>query len=199
MLDSGCFTFMENSHITVDWKEYTYKYADFINRNNVDKFIEMDLDYIIGYERVLKLRALLESETGKKAIPVWHPSRGKEEFLTMCDNYNYVALGGIVGKKWRGTEQYMPWFISEAHKRGAKIHGLGFTKLEKLKEYHFDSVDSTAWTCGNRFGFIYQYKGNGKIIKHSVPKGKRIKDARQAALINYAEWLKYQRWAETHL
>ena len=199
MLDSGCFTFMQNATVRVDWKEYTYKYADFINRNNVSKFVEMDLDYIIGYDKVIPLRDLLEKETGKKAIPVWHPTRGKQEFLKMCDDYDYVALGGIVGQKWQGVEKYMPWFIKEAHIRKTKIHGLGFTKFEKLREYHFDSVDSTAWTCGNRFGFIYQYIGEGKLIKHQVPKGSRISDARKAAVINYQEWLKFQRWADVHL
>lgn len=198
LLDSGAFSFMENENNRVDWKEYAYRYADFINRNNVQKYIELDLDYIIGVDAARNLRSILENETKRKSIPVWHPIRGIDEFKKMCDEYDYVALGGIVGKKWQGTEQYMPWFIKEAHKRHAKIHGLGFTKFTKLDKYHFDSVDSTAWTTGNRYGYIYEFK-NGKMIKHDAPKGKRLKDSKQVALTNYTEWIKYQIWADHNL
>jgi len=204
LLDSGAFTFMggfsfKDTANGIDFHEYTERYADFIVRNKIDKFFELDVDVCVGYEEVKRLRRLLEKKTGKPCIPVWHSTRGKDEFLRMCDEYDYVALGGIVGGEWNTrAEQYIPWFISEAHKRGAKIHGLGYTKIDKLKKYHFDSVDSTAWTTGNRFGFVYQFK-NGQMLKYNVPAGKRIKEARQVAVINYTEWIKFQRYAETHL
>ena len=69
----------------------------------------------------------------------------------MCKEYNYVAIGGLVGgnaeyssKYWR----YFPWFIKTAHENGAKIHALGFTSLRGMAQYHFDSVDSTTWKSG---------------------------------------------------
>lgn len=199
LLDSGAFTFMENTKTRVDWDEYLERYADFVKRNRIDKFFELDIDSVVGYERVLELRTKLERLTGRQPIPVWHSPRGKAEFIRHCEEYPYVALGGIVGKEWKNdAEKYMPWFINEAHKHGAKIHGLGYTKLEKLKKYHFDSVDSTSWTTGNRFGFVYKFNGQ-TMIKVDVPKGKRIADPRKVALINYTEWVKFQRWADTHL
>ena len=199
LLDSGAFTFMENAKVRVDWDEYIERYADFINRNKVEKFFELDIDSVVGYDKVLEFRKTLERLTGRQSIPVWHISRGKEEFLKMCDEYNYVALGGIVSGEWgKKAEGHMPWFIKEAHKRGTKIHGLGYTKLSMLSKYHFDSVDSTAWTTGNRFGYIYHFD-RGKMKKIDPPKGKRIGDPRKAALINYVEWIKYQQWAKTNL
>ena len=199
LLDSGAFTFMENAKVRVDWDEYIERYADFINRNKVEKFFELDIDSVVGYDKVLEFRKTLERLTGRQSIPVWHISRGKEDFLKMCDEYNYVALGGIVSGEWgKKAEGHMPWFIKEAHKRGTKIHGLGYTKLSMLSKYHFDSVDSTAWTTGNRFGYIYHFD-KGKMKKIDPPKGKRIGDPRKAALINYVEWIKYQQWAKTNL
>ena len=129
MLDSGAFTFFSGKHGNVDWEEYLSRYIDFINRNNVKLFFELDIDSIIGYENVLKLRKRLEQGTGKQCIPVWHVWRGKEEFLKMCDEYPYVALGGIVNSdiKQADYERMFPWFIKEAHKRGAKIHGLSLS------------------------------------------------------------------------
>lgn len=200
LLDSGAFTFMENTHKgTVDWDEYIERYAAFIRRNKIDKFFELDIDSVVGYERVLELRAKLERLVRHPSIPVWHLSRGIKEFYRMCDDYDYVAIGGIVSKEIPATKYgFFPAMIREAHSRGAKIHGLGFTKVSELKKCHFDSVDSTAWTTGNRFGFVYQFK-NGEMIKHDVPKGKRLADPRTVAVINFTEWIKFQRYAERNL
>lgn len=199
LLDSGAFTFMQSSKTHVVWEDYIERYADFINRNNVEKFFELDIDSVVGYDKVLEYRAMLEKLTNKQCIPVWHISRGMKNFYEMCQMYPYVALGGIVGERRGGTKykQYhamFPTFIKIAHQHGCKIHGLGYTDLSGLAINHFDSVDSTAWTAGNRFGFIYQFNGK-TMIKHDVPKGKRIADSRKVAEINYLEWIKFQRWA----
>lgn len=199
MLDSGAFTFMEGNGGKVCWEEYLERYADFIVRNNVQKFYELDIDSVVGYDKVLDLRRRLESLTGRQSIPVWHSNRGIREFYRMCDEYDYVALGGIVGNEWdKKAEHMLPAFIYEAHKRGAKIHGLGFTKLKLLEHYHFDSVDSTAWTAGNRFGFVYHFDGR-TMQKTNCPKGMRLADSRKVAFKNYIEWIKFQRYAESNL
>lgn len=193
LLDSGAFTFMMNSKTHVDWNEYLERYAAFINRNRVDKFFELDIDSVVGYDKVLELRRRLERMTNRRPIPVWHINRGKDDYLRMCDEFDYVSVGSN-----SQNDKYLAWFIDEAHKRGAKIHGLGYTKLNGLKKFHFDSVDSTSWTTGNRFGFVYKFNGR-TMVKVDVPKGHRIADPRKVALINYTEWVKFQRWADTHL
>jgi hypothetical protein len=199
LLDSGAFTFMTSSKNHVVWEEYIEKYAAFINKHNIEKYFELDIDSVVGYKKVLEYRKRLERLTSKPVIPVWHKSRGIDDFKRMCDEYNYVAIGGIVSKEIP-KEQYsaLPVLISEAHRRKAKIHGLGFTSLEWLPKCHFDSVDSTAWTTGNRFGFIYRF--NGKTMeKYDCPKGKRLGDSRKVAEINYLEWIKSQKYAEANL
>lgn len=205
LLDSGAFTFMQNSKTHVDWDRYLEQYAEFINAYKVDKFFELDIDSVVGYEQVLKMRSRLEHLTGKQSIPVWHLSRGKEEYLRMCDEYPYVSIGGLVGKasrsqKQKQLERAFPWFIQEAHNRGAKIHGLGYTSEAGIKKYHFDSVDSTAWTTGNRFGHVYTFNGKG-MSKTDKPIGTRVpKDkVRELAVNNFIEWCKFQQWADTHL
>lgn len=199
LLDSGAFTFMQNAKSHVDWNEYIERYAEFINRNDIKKFFELDIDSVVGYKEVLNLRKKLEKLTNKEVIPVWHKTRGIEEFKKMCDQYGYAAIGGIVSKEIK-PEQYaaFPAMISEAHKRKCKLHGLGFTNLSLLPKIHFDSVDSTAWTTGNRFGFVYQFNGK-TMVKHDAPKGKRLADSRKVALINYTEWIRFQKYAEQNL
>lgn len=198
MLDSGAFTFFSSGK-HVDWNEYVKRYAQFITRNNVKLFFELDIDVLIGYEKVLYYRAMLEDLTGRKCIPVWHKSRGKDEYLKMCSEYDYVALGGIVTKEIKQTDyKHFPYFINEAHKRGAKIHGLGFTNLQGLTKYKFDSVDSTAWVSGNRFGSIYVFDGK-TMVKHDKKPGQQLASARQVALHNFNEWKKFQQYAEVKL
>ena len=199
MLDSGAFTFMQDNSSHLNWDEYIERYAAFIKRNDIQKFFELDIDSVVGYEQVKKYRKKLEKMTGKQCIPVWHKSRGTAEWKKMCDEYPYVAIGGIVSKEIK-PEQYkaFPLMITEAHRRKAKVHGLGFTNLTLLEKIHFDSVDSTSWTTGNRFGFIYRFDGR-TMKKTDCPAGKRLGDPRKIALINYTEWLKFQKYAETHL
>lgn len=200
LLDSGAFTFMSNAKKgNIDWKKYIDGYVDFINRNSVKHFFELDIDCIVGYENVLKIRQYIEEKTGKKCIPVWHKSRGKEEFLKMCDEYDYVAIGGIVSKEITQNEYpYFTWFINEAHKRGAKIHGLGFTNLKGLEKYKFDSVDSTSWTTGNRFGSVYFFNGK-TVVKYDKKQGQRLADSKAVAVHNFNEWVKFQKYAEKNL
>lgn len=197
MLDSGAFTFYtKGKH--VDWEDYIVKYTDFINRNNIDLFFELDIDNLVGYDKVKYFRRKIESLTGKPTIPVWHKSRGKEDFIQMCKDYDYVAIGGITDQITKAEWKYFPYFINIAHDHGAKIHGLGFTSLIDLPKYHFDSVDSTSWTSGNRFGTMYRFNGSG-MDQYKRPDGTRLADSRATAVHNFKEWVKFQKYAETHL
>lgn len=199
LLDSGAFTFFSSGKKDVDWDEYVKRYAEFIVKNDIKHFFELDIDKLVGYQKVLDLRKKLEQMTLKKCIPVWHKSRGKEEFLRMCDEYKYVAVGGIVSKEIT-REQYplFTWLINEAHKRGCKIHGLGFTNLEGITKYHFDTVDSTSWTTGNRFGAIYRFDGK-TMEKFGKKRGERLSDYYKALKNNYIEWVKFQKYADIML
>lgn len=198
MLDSEAFTFFSSGK-RVDWNEYVGRYCDFIKRNNVQLFFELDIDALIGYDKVKDIRRRIERETGKQPIPVWHKRLGKAEFLKMCDEYPYVAIGGIVSREIVPKEYpYFTWFINEAHKRGCKIHGLGFTNLKGLTKYHFDSVDSTSWLSGNRFGSVYTFTGK-TIVKKDKPQGSRLADSKAVAVHNFSEWAKFQQYAKEHL
>ena len=198
LLDSGAFTFMSGTHNgKVNWDAYVEEYAVFINKYDVKLFFELDIDSIVGIAEVERLRSKLEDLTSKKPIPVWHKSRGKEYFIKMCQNYPYVALGGIVTKEIPIDiyESGFPWFIKTARQYGAKIHGLGYTRLTNLHKYHFDSVDSTAWLYGNRGGYLYKFNPQTKMIDKVQPKNFRLKP-REGAVHNFTEWLKFSEYAE---
>ena len=200
LLDSGAFTFMNAAKGgNVDFDSYTDRYIDFINTNKVQHFFEMDIDSVVGIDKVKQLRSRIERRTGKQPIIVWHKSRGKQSFIDSCKEYPYVALGGIVTKEITQKDyKHFPWFIDTAHEHGAKIHALGLTALAALPKYHFDSVDSTAWVSGNRFGGVYIFDGK-TMVKHNKKEGQRIGSHKAVAMHNFREWLKFQEYARTNL
>lgn len=195
LLDSGAFTFMNNFKGKINWQEYIDKYADFIIKNDIKYFFELDIDSIVGYDKVKELTRYLENKVGRKCIPVWHRSRGLEEWKRLTKEYNYVAIGGIVTKEIKKKEYdvFIP-LLEIAKENNCKVHGLGFTNLKLLHKYHFYSVDSTSWLSGGRFGQLYVFKnGNLKQISY---KDKRIKDYMQSHHFNIEEWLRFQDYAD---
>ena len=199
LLDSGAFTFIQSQKDHQDWDGYLEEYAEYIKAQRIKKFFELDIDLMVGYDKVKEYRARLEKITGRPCIPVWHKSRGKEEFLRLCDEYSLIAVGGIAVKHIRRAEyKYFPWLIHEAHKRECQIHALGFTNLDLLRKFHFDSVDSTSWTSGGRYGTTYRFNGRGLSNIGKRP-GMRVGDYVQLDQYNFIEWTKFQQYALTHL
>ncbi len=206
LLDSGAFTFMvqaQKQSVSIDWESYIDQYAEFIRQYNVDLFFELDIDVIVGVDKVELLRARLESLTGKPSIPVWHRKRGLDYWKRMCREYKYVsfsASGKNGSSEWVRTPdgvKAMRKLIDIAHENGAKVHALGYTNLRTIRYLKMDSVDSTSWLMGNRGGFLYFFTGSG-IVKKFKPAGTRLK-AREAAVHNFWQWVKFQKYAEANL
>lgn len=202
LLDSGAFTFMSDKKNAngVKWDEYVERYAHFINQNNISKFFELDIDSIVGITEVERLREKLHKLTNRQSIPVFHKERGKDYWQRMISEFNYVAIGGIVagGLAYRKqVEQVLPWFLKTAKEKNCRVHGLGYTSIDGLKKFKFYSVDSTAWLYGNRGGFLYFFDGT-TLQKKSVPNGMRLK-GREAAIHNFKEWVKLQKYAKEYL
>jgi len=199
LLDSGAFTFMsQKENVAIDWNDYVERYAEAINRRNIKYFFELDIDNLVGIGEVERLREKLESLTGKKCIPVFHKSRGKQYWLDMLDAYDYVAIGGIVSREIRQTEyKFLKWFLDTAREKKVKVHGLGFTNYKHLVNFPFYSVDSTSWV-GGRHGTLYRFDGL-KMHSKRRPANSRMKNYRLVNKNNMQEWIKFQSYAEQNL
>lgn len=166
LIDSGAHSFQFGAKTS--FEDYTNEYAKFIqefDRPNVIGYFEMDIDNVIGYENVLKLRKILEN-VSDKIIPVWHPNRGIEDFKKMCQDYSgkIVAITGFAGKEIR-DDQYII-FLKYAKKYNCRVHCLGMTRKKVLDKVPFDYVDSSSWA---------QYAIYGRTVdgkKLPKPKGK---------------------------
>lgn len=194
LLDSGAFTFMNTVKGNVNWNDYIDKYISFIKENGVKHYFELDIDAIVGYEEVKQIRAKIERETGVKSIPVWHKSRGIEEYKKLVNEYEYISIGGIVTKEI--SKQELPRIkkmVKYAYDRGVKVHGLGFTPKE-VNQYKFYSVDSTTWLSCRRFGRLFRF--DKTHMKTITPKnhGTKRDMQKQIELVTIKEWIKYQKY-----
>jgi hypothetical protein len=189
---------MNNFKGEVNWNEYIDKYADFIIKNNIQYFFELDIDAVVGYEQVKKMTTYLEQKVGRKCIPVWHKSRGIDEWRRLTEEYDYVSIGGIVIKEIKQNDyKNFRKLLEIAKRNNCKVHGLGFTNLKNLENYKFYSVDSTSWLSGGRFGTLYFF--NGKTLVQGRIKNKRIKDYMISHHHNIEEWIKFQKYADKWL
>ncbi len=195
MLDSGAFTFAYGSGADISWEKYLDQYISYIAENDVQLFFELDIDKLVGFKKVLEYRKYLEDSTKKKCIPVWHMNRGRKNWQETCEEYEYVALGGLAAKEFSNQEKVIPWFTKTAHRLDCKVHGLGYTKIKNLPRTGFDSVDSSSWLYGNMGGFVYLYKGNFFMQRKSPPPGKRL-NTKRAAEHNFMEWIRLSRELE---
>ena len=191
LVDSGAFT-MFSSTKAIDIDEYVKQYIDYINKYDIRYYFELDIDSVVGYKKVLDIRDRLECGTGKQCIPVWHHSRGKDEFIKMCKEYNYAAIGGIASKECIVNHKDKFILLNKlAKQHGCKLHGLGATGKD-IDKMGFYSVDSTSWISGWKFGQIHKF--NGTAIRSRGTSDKKCINGRVLNEHNLNEWLKYQEY-----
>ena len=193
LLDSGAFTFMNGQKGHPNWDDYINRYIRFINENDAKYFFELDIDSVVGYEQVKQIRARIERETMKKSIPVWHKSRGIDEWKRLVNDYDYIAIGGIVtGEIKKDEYHFMRKMVEYAYDRGVKVHGLGFS-TQDIGTYKFYSADSTSWNSV-RFGQVFKFTGE-KIV-NIAPSTVRLNPKKIAEIQrhNIREWVKYQKY-----
>lgn len=189
LIDSGAHSFQHGKK--VDFDDYTNKYKDFIKRNtnnpNILGFFEMDVDNVIGYDKVLEYRKQLE-EVSDKIIPVWHNNRGVEDFVNMCKQYagKRIAITGFANNDI--TDAQYNLFINTAHKYNCYVHILGMTRFEliqKLNLGRYDSVDSSSWKQTGIFGGCNIVKNKYNWYKVSCLEGIRNINYKDLFCINF--------------
>lgn len=201
LLDSGAFTFM-NGTKAKNIYEYAEKYANFINEYDINDFFELDVEMIFGWNEYLKMNDLIEKITKKQSIPVFHKNRGLKWYINACENYDYIAFGGVAvgaGKVRKSMLRAMPEFIKIAHSHDTRIHGLGFTMTSRFDEIRFDTIDSTTWTMGGRMGNLCYFTGDGMRQYYPSKNGKKPRNLNDLNAHNFSEWLKFQKWADVNL
>lgn len=196
LLDSGAFTFRIHGLKGENIDTYTKRYIDFINKYDIKYFFEMDID--MNKEDLVKVKQLrrrIEEETGKQCIPVWHETRGIEEWKDMVNKYKYISIGGIT---YGINDEYvnkLKKLVDYANAHRVKVHGLGYNR-KNIIDMGFYSVDATSWN-GSAYGNIWYWDSINNRPKHTKhDKNNRIKVERQPDAVkqNYEVWYHYQKY-----
>ena len=199
LLDCGAFSFMSGKEISKEKMElFVIDYIKFINLHDIQHFIEVDVDSIYGLDQVEKWRELIEKETGKKTIPVWHRWRGIEYWKDMVRNYKYVAMGSQVQKVFNISQQdydNIKKMVFYAYTKGVKVHGLGFTKTRELPDYKYFSVDSSSWNTTAFLGNNIQIFNGQHMIQRKIKTTNKV-DHKKLGQHNFIEWCKYQKYMD---
>lgn len=172
-LDSGGYS-ARKSGVEVD----IYAYLLFLRKNKDLLTVAVNLD-VMDLEQSDRNQELLETEF--PVLPVYHAQEfveGKEQlFLDMCQKYKYICLGGVAGAN--GQEKVLTNFFNFCFKNAlpdkVKIHGLGITDCEYLKQYPFYSSDSTTWLQGGRFGVMQKWDSQKYRMQSTLHYGDRKK------------------------
>ena len=148
-IDSGAYSAFSVG-AEIDLREY----ADFLKRNRHRITTYANLDSIGDAARTLENQKRLE-DMGLRPLPVFHTGESWSYLEHYIENYNYIALGGMV-PYLKDHKRLMPWLIRAfkmAQDRSV-FHGFGCTNFNITRSLPWYSIDSSSWLSGARFGNI---------------------------------------------
>lgn len=173
IIDSGLFTMMfgvgkHKTYTEPDLTEYTKQYIGFMNNINYKhSLIEMDVHKVLGLQSLAKFRAMFEKQWDtERTIFVWHIEEGIEGLIKLANTYPYIALSipelRIIARQHKKKLKTMVYslfnIIEKNTKEYPKIHLLGCTQQELMKNNNHFSADSTSWLYGVRKDTIGQHQ-----------------------------------------
>lgn len=157
-IDSGAFSaHNSNQKISIE------KYCKFILDLGCKNYAGLDVLY--DEEGTKKNQKYMEERYDLKPIPTFHKGESIEYLKDLIDNYEYIALGGMVFSG--DLENYLNSVWKEILKWNPKlqVHGFGLTNQSHIQNYPWYSVDSSSFKGGKRFGRIALYnKAKNELI-----------------------------------
>jgi hypothetical protein len=177
IIDSGAFTAFTSGKV-IDPRDYVKWALEFQSRweHKMKSLVFMNLDVIGDDEKSDQNLKLIEA-MGLKVIPIFTYQADIKYLRKYIQEYDYIALGGLVGKKDADLKAWLDYCFSQVmnYKKQTgilrKIHLLGVTKNWVLLRYPCFSSDSSTWVDCLRFG-----KGQSAGIK-KIPRYGESEDA----------------------
>jgi hypothetical protein len=183
-LDSGAFTYFAKykvePHKLMPWKIYKKLYFNYVGETweRWCRIAELDLDNSFD-ELTLDVLAEWRDEMVEKwptapIMPVWHPNRGPEDWTSVCRDkrFRHLAIGS-----GSGMDGMLRRMVMEARQRNKTVHGFGMTKVNtSLQKIPYDSVDSTSWLMGQKFGTLFVFQNNKfRLLGKDGSMGKNVR------------------------
>ena len=199
MIDSGAFSLMvkEEKLDDLNIDEYVKEYGEFVTKHEkqIDRFVELDIQCIVGTQEYDRLYKLLDEYTPahRKPTIVWHITEDLSKFerdINRCieQGDNLICVGGaaalrITSKKSLGKMlQQLCWYSAG---KGVHIHGLGITS--RVARYiDFYSVDSLSFVYDLINNREAEGPGNGRLRDNYGSYGAAVHSVLMGKLMQYS-------------
>lgn len=153
--DSGAFGALQQKEV-IDPNVY----AEWLHKFKHLFAVYASLD-VIGDEHGTAANLAVLEAAGLQPLPVFHVGEPWELLDELVERYDRLALGGLVSFGRGGNVG--PW-LAHAFARvngRAQLHGFGVTRWQFLQDFGWDTVDSTSWKSGARYGNQLIWNGTG--------------------------------------
>ena len=159
--------------IRVRWLDLSVKdYVKFVNKyaSYFTAITNMDTNDV---KETLENQRILEQETWKTIIPVYHISDLLSWNIKLldeyCEKYDYIWLWWVAWKRIKPKElmKYFSFIFHKAIQTKTKIHWFWITADSLIKMFPFYSVDSTSRLQWQKFNQFVQFR-NGQRYKYSA-------------------------------
>jgi hypothetical protein len=170
-LDSGAFSaWNSGTEIKLD------DLVEFITKYRSDLKVYAVLDVIGDADATLVNQKAMEAK-GLTPLPCYHYGDDLSYLKHYMDNYEYIALGGMVPVESLPLQHWLDGLFSRylcdpvTKIPRVKLHGFGMTRLDLVLRYPWYSVDSTSWQLAAAFGLLYvPRQKHGEWDYNAVPK-----------------------------
>ena len=169
LIDSGAFTAYTLGK-TIDLQAYTA----YLQKNAKNITAAFALDVIGDHEASLRNYRQQKAALGKSVelIPTWHVTSPLDKLRELCQEADYVAIGGAVG--YSAQQRALMRTLVQAHKiareYGTRLHGLGMTS-NQTRRLPWYSVDSSSWIYPMKYPMLLLATKDGSI--RSLKRGQK--------------------------
>lgn len=168
LISKGCDIFIDSGAFSA------HNAGEFIDIHEYSKFLVdtkavfyAGLDVIGSAEKTMENQRFMEKEYGLKPIPTFHMGEPLSAALALAEEYEYIAIGGMVFSE--GIRKWLDnlWNQLLKTRSDLKCHGFGLTNAELIARYPWQSVDSSSFKAGKRFGRMALYNPiRNELITH---------------------------------
>ena len=153
------------------------------NKQNITQYAGLD---VIGNWKATGDNLITMEKAGLSPLPTFHYGSHQTELARLCEKYNYIALGGMVGIHRQKILAWLDTCFGMIYKTGwpKKIHAFGLTAKWALERYPFYSADSTSAIMAGAFGTVIRYNaGNLKSQHYTKELSAKLKTGSQTPYI----------------
>src|SRR5215469_3444587 len=164
-LDSGAYTFNrdDSEHTLDEANRVASSYIEFARANidAVSLVSEFDAQ-ILGLDKIEAFRRdFFDTLPSDKFMHIWHVEYGIEYLEMLAQAYNVVGIT----QTEIGDKDLIPILNSIVNQYGTRLHGVGITSMDSMRQVKWDSVSSMSWMSPSVYEDTIIWIDKQKVLK----------------------------------